>query len=199
MGSLVNPPKLAFSLVMDAASAVVASSNLICRGCHRSSVVESTEDVGKDIGNANQTSAELSSCRCCKVALLIPGETKKSRKRRKKNNHESFASQVVGNAGKMPFPMTCKQETNSSRTSSLLFTSAYNGDSEWDENILNQIHIKYIKSLSDLIRYLAYAPSLPVHLQPLEGIFVIGLGDLLSREKHLGIMEMTHARKLRER
>ncbi|KAL7485799.1 hypothetical protein ACHAW6_011393 [Cyclotella cf. meneghiniana] len=194
-GSLVNP-KLAFSLVMDAARAVVASSNLICRGCHRSSDVVSKNDVGKGFDDTNQATEGPGGCRCCKVALLIPGETKKSRKRRKKsNNHESSVSRVVGTPGKMQFPINCKPENNSSLATSLLFTSTYNGDStEWDEKILNQIHIKYVNAPADLIRYLAYAPSLPAHLQPLEGIFVIGLGDLMSRENQTsGIMEMTHA------
>ena len=153
-------PKLAFSLVMDSAYALVASSKLSCRGC-----TKSNDDL------------QSQCCRCCKVALLIPGETNTSRKRRIPSNN---ASRVVGDAGKMDFPMSCRPENNS---------SFINNQSHWDENILNQIHIKYITSISDLNKYLAYAPSLPGPLQPLDGIFLMGLGDLLSKGN--GLVEFT--------
>ncbi|KAL3802824.1 hypothetical protein HJC23_007601 [Cyclotella cryptica] len=190
--SLVDSPMLAFSLVMDAARSVAATSSLSCRGCSRPPDVESKDYVSKDISNANQKLVRPSNCRCCKVALLIPGETKQSRKRRRRSkNDECFASQVVGPVGKMEYPLNCKPENNATS----LFSSTFNGGAaQWEDSILNQIHIKYVNSLADLIGYLAYAPSLPTRLQPLGGIFVIGLGDLLSRENQTsGIMEMTHA------
>jgi hypothetical protein len=158
--------KLAFSLVMDAALALVASSMLSCRGC-------TTPD------------GMSSSCRCCKVALLIPGETKKSRKRRMKSNSNNYKSTMIGAAGKVDFPLKCHQENKS---------SIMNNHNQMDENLLNQIHIKYINSLSDLIKYLAYANSLPNRLQPLDGVFVLGLSDLLSRDKSASsLTELTHA------
>lgn len=145
-------PKLAFSLIMDTAYALVASSKLSCRGCAK------TND-----------NAPSQCCRCCKVALLMPGETKASRKRRKQSKTES---RVVGAAGKMDFPMSCRPEHKEPSTKN---------QSHWDEKMLNQIHIKYVSTLSDLNKYLAYVPSLPESMQPLDGIFVIGLGDLLPR------------------
>ena len=165
-------PKLAFSLIMESALAVVASSKLTCRGCTKSN------------------DSNIRSCKCCKVALLIPGETKKSRKRKaNRDSNANYNSSVIGTAGKLDFPLMCHPETNSSFTMN-------NQRTVWDENLLNQIHIKYVNSLSDLIKYLAYAPSLPDHLQPLDGIFVLGLGDLLSRDSSApGLTEMTHACK----
>lgn len=162
-------PMLAFSLVMDTVLAIASSSKLACRGC----------------GNANDESAPKS-CNCCKLALLIPGETKKSRKRRMQPNNiisDQKSSQVVGTAGKMEFPMNCIPENK----------SLFSNEKHWDETLLNQIHIKYVSSFSDMIKYLAYAPSLPDHLQPLDGIFVLGLGDFLSRDNNAsGLTEMTH-------
>lgn len=157
-------PKLAFSLAMNAALAVVASSTLACRGC--------TKSIGD------------TSCKCCKVALLIPGET---RKRKAKHDGTSYKSSRVGTAGKMDFPLNCHPDNISS-------FNVNNEQNAWDENLLDQIHIKYVTCLSDLIKYLAYAPSLPHHLQPLDGIFVLGLGGLLLRDSGASAMtELTHA------
>jgi hypothetical protein len=186
-GLLSNSPQLAFSLAMDAALSVVASSNLDCRGCTKQN---------KSVDNSERGTGAQMSCRCCKIALLIPGETKQSRKRRtQSNNNDKYSSsRVVGVAGKLEFPMHCKQESNLSQT--LPFVDNNADSQQWDQNVLNQIHIKYVNSLSDLIRYLAYAPSLPEHLQPLDGVFVMGLGELLSREINTaGSTEMTHARE----
>jgi hypothetical protein len=155
-------PKLAFSLAMDAALAAVASSKMSCRGC--------TSDKG-------------SSCRCCKVALLIPGETKKSRKRRMKSNSTNYNSTMIGTAGKIDFPLKCHQENKS------------NNHDKMDDKLLNHIHIKYVNSLSDLIKYLVYVPSLPNWLQPINGLFVLGLNDLLSRDSASSLTELTHACK----
>ena len=125
--------------------------------------------------------SEHNSCRCCKVAMLVTrwndqnnqGQQQQQQNNRKNNNK---------NETDMPFPLWCYQEgTNSNNDNS----------KERDQLALNQIQIKYVNSIEDVMRYLIYAPSLPQHLVPLEGIFLLGLGDLISRESS-GIMELTN-------
>ena len=154
-------PNLAYSLVMDAAKAIVSSSTLSCRGCTKTN-----------------TDNDTTSCSCCKVALLIPGVTKKSRKRPSQSNN---TQQKLTSWRKIGYPINCQNE---------------NHQMKMNDQLLNQIYIKYIDSLSDLVKYLMYAPSLPRHLQPLDGICVLGLSDLLSRENAtLGLTELIHTRE----
>ncbi|ACI64746.1 predicted protein [Thalassiosira pseudonana CCMP1335] len=171
--------KLAFSLVMDAAYSVASSSfSMACRGC-------TTSSGSGEHHHTNETApmASSSSCTCCRVAILIPGQVKHSKKRKAGNGNDinNTASKVVGSASKIDFPMHCYQErTNNFSTTNNCNTHNHN-NKEWDQSILNHIQIKYVNSLKDVIKYLAYASSLPHYLQPLEGIFLLGLGDLLSR------------------
>jgi len=67
------------------------------------------------------------------------------------------------------------------------------GDERWDPTLLGQIQIKYVTSLAEVIQYLAYATSLPDHLRPLDGIVLLGVGDLLPKQNIN--MELTHLRK----
>ncbi len=123
--------------------------------------------------------SERNSCRCCKVAMLVTRRKEKittnqnQRQQHCKNNNETDT----------PCPLWCYQKgTNSNNDKSR----------ERDQSALNQICIRYVNSIEDVIRYLVYAPSLPKHLIPLEGIFLLGLGDLISREHSAGVMELTH-------
>lgn len=173
---------LARSLVMDAAYSLVSGGSAIpCRGCCE-------DDVGGSETNDNEgrrhTPMETSpvACQCCKVALLVPGvpgEPKKSKKKRRRNDG---GSKFHGDSGKVEFPIWCVQD-------------GMKGDGErgWDSTLLGQIQIKYVNSLEDVVRYLAYCPSLPEHLQPLDGVLLFGMGELLSRQNN--IMELTHLRK----
>ena len=61
-----------------------------------------------------------------------------------------------------------------------------------DPNVLVHIQIKYVNTFEDVVRYLAYAPSLPNHMQPLDGIILLGVGELLSRQSNSSNMELTH-------
>lgn len=124
--------------------------------------------------------SEHNSCRCCKVAMLVT--------RRKDTTSNQYQGQEQTNRknnkneNDMLFPLWCYQEGTNS-----------NGDlsRERDHSALDQIQIKYVNSIEDVVRYLIYAPSLPQHLIPMEGIFILGLGDLISRES-AGIMELTN-------
>ena len=158
---------LSYSLAMDVAySLASSSSSMQCRGCGFS---------------------ENNSCRCCKVAMLVTrrkeitnnqnqGQHQQQQQHHCKNKNENDA----------PFPLWCYQEGTNSNNDS-------NSRDEKDQSAaLNQIHIKYVNSIADVIRYLVYAPSLPKHLIPQEGIVLLGLGDLISREHSAGIMELTH-------
>lgn len=121
--------------------------------------------------------SEHNSCRCCKVAMLVTRwkdtTTSNQNQGQEQNNRKSNKNETD-----MPFPLWCYQEgTNSNR--------------ERDQSVLNQIQIKYVNSIEDVLRYLIYSPSLPQHLIPMDGIFILGLGDLISRES-AGIMELTN-------
>ncbi|KAL7500514.1 hypothetical protein ACHAWT_008335 [Skeletonema menzelii] len=120
--------------------------------------------------------SEHSCCRCCKVAMLVARWNDQNNQGQQQNNRK--------NETDMPFPLWCYQEG----------TKNSNDDEssrERDQSALNQIQIKYVNSIEDVIRYLTYSPSLPQHLVPLEGIFLLGLGDLISLES-AGIMELTN-------
>ena len=122
--------------------------------------------------------SEHNSCRCCKVAMLVTRWNDQNQGQQQQNNRKNNNK----NETDMPFPLWCYQEgTNSNNDNSR----------ERDQSALNQIQIKYVNSIEDVVRYLIYAPSLPQHLVPLEGIFLLGLGDLISRESS-GIMELTN-------
>lgn len=117
--------------------------------------------------------SEHNCCRCCKVAMLVTNQNQGQQQNDRKNNKTETD---------MPFPLWCYQE-------------GMNGNNdksrERDQSALNQIQIRYVNSIEDVIKYLAYAPSLPPHLIPLDGIFLLGLGDLISRES-AGVMELTN-------
>ena len=121
--------------------------------------------------------SEKNACRCCKVAMLVTRSQNTSDQggqspHRKRNNNE----------GDIPFPLWCYQEgTNND-------VAGYDRD---HLEVLNHIHIKYVNTIQDVIRYLAYVPSLPKHMMPSSGIFIMGLGDLVTQQ-----MELTHVLSL---
>lgn len=183
---------IALSLAMDAAQSAVASSTL-CRGCgcsgNKNIPVDIHNNVTGDAAIGINGQKRCEDCQCCKVVFLIPStdfqrqyNATKSRKKRKRRQNS--------NGTKAMFPMSCcRDRTNDSR--------AYeNSIEKWDQRYLNNIQIKYVNSLADVIRYLVYAPSLPEHLQPLDGIFLVGIGSLLSRETDVQKLELTHVCKL---
>ena len=162
---------LAHSLVMDAAYSLVANSSTPCRGgCNR------------DLPTGGQGPSSSECCKCCQVALLVPssGELPKKNRKRRLNNDEGGLSKYLRNAGKMEFPMPCTRADDIDEKQSD------------DPNVLAHIQIKYVNSLDDVIRYMAYAPSLPNHMQPLDGIILLGVGELLSRQSNSSNMELTH-------
>lgn len=125
--------------------------------------------------------SEHNSCRCCKVAMLVT-RWKKDTTANQNQGQEQTNRKNNKNETDMPFPLWCYQEgTNSNNDKSR----------ERDQSALDQIQIKYVNSIEDVLRYLIYSPSLPQHLIPMEGIFLLGLGDLISRES-AGIMELTN-------
>jgi len=126
--------------------------------------------------------SDHNSCRCCKVAMLVT-----RRKEIMTNPNQGQQHRKNNNETATPSPLWCYQEgTNSINDKSR----------ERNQSALNQICIRYVNSIEDVIRFLVYAPSLPKHLIPLEGIFLLGLGDLISREHSAGVMELTHALSL---
>eukprot|EP00571_Detonula_confervacea_P013690 CAMPEP_0172306700 /NCGR_PEP_ID=MMETSP1058-20130122/7714_1 /TAXON_ID=83371 /ORGANISM="Detonula confervacea, Strain CCMP 353" /LENGTH=370 /DNA_ID=CAMNT_0013018669 /DNA_START=56 /DNA_END=1165 /DNA_ORIENTATION=+ len=162
------------TLAMDAAYSLVSGSSTPCRGCSKDVGGVETNDNNCPPGHT-ATEAPPMACRCCKVALLIPGEPKRTKKKRRLSGD---GSKFLGGTGKVDFPMTCIRDGM--------------GDGErWEPSLLGHIQIKYVNSLADVVRYLAYALSLPEHLQPLDGICLLGVGELLSRQNN-NIMELTH-------
>lgn len=122
--------------------------------------------------------SEKNACRCCQVAMLVTRSQNTNHDQggqsphRKRNNNE----------GDIPFPLWCHQEgTNND-------VAGFDRD---QSEVLNHIHIKYVNTIQDVIRYLAYAPSLPKHMMPSSGIFIMGLGDLITQQ-----MELTHVLSL---
>lgn len=121
--------------------------------------------------NAN---SGVGACQCCQVAILMFGtEPKQSKKQRQANDEYS----------RIEFPMICTSKEGKQQQAALI------------PNLLQHIQIKYVTSISEVVKYLAYAPSLPTHLQPLDGIFVLGMGNLLSSGQNSS-MEFTHLCKL---
>lgn len=122
--------------------------------------------------------SEKNACRCCKVAMLVVTRSQNT-------NHDQGRKsphRKSNNESDIPFPLWCYQEgTNND-------VAGYDRD---QSEVLNHIHIKYVNTIQDVIRYLAYAPSLPNHMMPSSGIFIMGLGDLITQQ-----MELTHVLSL---
>lgn len=165
---------VARSLAMDAACSLASESSVPCRGCRGGAGIVTDAEDDRERGMA---------CRCCKVALLVPGAVdKRKRKRRRRSNGSMLRG---GEAAKIAFPMSCSRD-------------GMDDGNIWDPNVLGQIQIKYVNSFADVRRYLAYAPSLPGNMQPLDGIFLLGLGELMSRNDHNGIMECMEFTNIRK-
>ncbi len=159
------------SLAFDFAYSVVSSSPLRCRGCynHSASGIIAIDDLSVACDATEIPSRRV--CSCCKVALLLPGEPNSTKKKRRRSESKSNCR------GNTKFP-TC---------------FVRKGVERLNPTLLGQIQIKYVTSLAEVIQFLAYATSLPDHLQPLDGIFLLGLGKILTRQNIN--MEMTHLRK----
>ena len=119
---------------------------------------------------------EQNSCRCCSIAMLV---TRSKQVMINQNLGQHQSKPQNSSRADVPFPLTCHEEGEERNT--------------MDQSALDRIQIRYVNSIQDVIRYLVYAPSLPKHLIPDRGIFILGLGDLISREQHSGsMMELTH-------
>jgi len=158
---------LSHSLALDTAYSLVSNSSTPCRGCNNSD---------------NNTNNEGGACKCCKVAILMFGMPKQSRKQRENNTNYNG---ITNEYSRIEFPMLCtsKEGNHTSQQAASI------------PNLLQHIQIKYVTSITEVVKYLAYAPSLPTHLQPLDGIFVSGMGSLLSSGQNSS-MEFTHLCKL---
>ena len=181
---------LARSLAMDAARSLASSSSSSsftdadpCRGCRPS---------GDDV----DAEGAASRCRCCRVALLVAGgRPRKTRKGSRKRRRPSYGNESVvippGNhAGRrVEFPMPCV----AARRDGMDDDDLGGMDGGWDPVALGRISVKYVKTSSDVVKYLAYATSLPDHARPSRGIFLLGAGDCLPRQ-NVG-MELVHLRK----
>lgn len=165
------------SLAMDFAYSVVSSSSFGCRGCYKYSVDSTHDKDDLSIGNVTSEMQSKGDCKCCKVALLIPGEPSKEKKHRRKE-------------GKL----NCHRFSRNAKFPMCFLRKSVDGDKGWNPTLLGQIKIKYVTTLTEVIKFLAYATSLPDHLQPLDGIFLIGMGQILPRQNIN--MELTHLRKL---
>lgn len=194
-------PNMALSLAMDAACAAVSSSSIPCRGCSSENQTghnNTTAALKSDSGNEESRS----SCRCCKVSFLIPsldfqhGNNNSTKSRRKRKRRRAPAI--------LPFPMNCLHLADG-RAGAVFGNASGNGNQRnWDVHLLNNIHIQYVQSIEEVIRYLMYAPSLPQKLQPLDGIILLGIGKLCSngrgedpRERDIPKMEISHVCKLK--
>ena len=167
---------LAQSLAMDFAYSLVSSSPFGCRGCYKRSD-NTTDDLSAAVGCLPTDIPSKGVCKCCKVALLIPGELRPTKKKRRRNEGKPNHFKLSRN-GK--FPMCFVRD-------------GIEGGTRWDPTLLGQIQIKYVTSLADVIGFLAYATSLPDHLQPLDGIFLLGVGEILPKQNVN--MELTHLRE----
>jgi len=126
--------------------------------------------------NNSDVNNEGGACKCCKVAILMFGtEPKQSKKQRCANGMNEYS--------RIEFPMICTTKEGNQQQAALI------------PNLLQHIQIKYVTSITEVLKYLAYAPSLPNHLQPIDGIFVLGMGNLLSSGQNSS-MELTHLCKL---
>jgi hypothetical protein len=150
--------RLSHSLAMDVAYSLVSNSLTPCRGCNNS-----------DSNDMNTNTDGGGACQCCKVAILMFGNPKQSKKQRRSDSSTNDSSRIE-------FPMLCTRGNNTQ---------------QYIPNLLQHIQIKYVTSITEVVKYLAYAPSLPNHLQPLDGIFVLGMGNLLSSGQNIS-MELTH-------
>lgn len=159
---------LARSFAMELAYSLASTSTFGCRGC---------SDLSGEITNENNRHEATAACRCCKVALLLPGELRKTKKKRRRSANTTN-SLGISRKGKSPI---------------FFLRNEIDENEKWDPTLLEQIHIKYVTSLAEVIQFLAYAPSLPDHLQPLDGIFLLGIGELFMRQNIN--MELTHLRK----
>jgi len=167
---------LARSLAMDFAYSLVKSSPFGCRGCKKYSG-NSSSGTDLPVGSLATDMPSRAACKCCKVALLIPGEPRTTKKKRRRSESRS---NFRGLSRHRNFPMC-------------FLRNGLDGDERWDPTLLGQIQIKYVTSLAEVIQYLAYATSLPDHLRPLDGIVLLGVGDLLPKQNIN--MELTHLRK----
>lgn len=173
---------LAHSLLMDTAYSIVSKSSTPCRGCSSSNISSSSDynNNNNENNKGHNTSSVSMTCKCCKVAMLIVGEVPKNAAAttttKKKRRSGGYGNNI---GGRREFPIPCMRMGDVS-PSPTTYT-----------HLLHNIQIKYITSLPDAIRYLAYAPSLPDCMQPLDGIFILGLGDLVSRGRGQSI-ELTH-------
>ena len=181
---------LARSLAMDAARSLASSSSFPdvdpCRGCRPSGAV-----VGDDVDAAG-----AAWCRCCRVALLVvggrPRTTRKgSRKRRRPSSgNESVSLPPDNHSGRrVEFPMPCV----AARRDGIDDDDVGGMDGGWAAVALGRISVKYVKTSSDVVKYLAYATSLPDHARPSRGLFLLGAGDCLPRQN--ASMELVHLRK----
>jgi hypothetical protein len=171
-----NDNNLAQSLAMDFAYSLVKSSPFGCRGCNKYSG-NSSNGTDLPVGCLATDIPPRAACKCCKVALLIPGEPRTTKKKRRRSESRSNRRVLSRNRN---FPMC-------------FLRYGVDGDERWDPTLLEQIQIKYVTSLAEVIQYLAFATSLPDHLQPLDGIVLLGVGKLLPRQNIN--MELTHLRK----
>mmetsp|Transcript_10733 Transcript_10733/g.24499 ORF Transcript_10733/g.24499 Transcript_10733/m.24499 type:complete len:309 (-) Transcript_10733:46-972(-) len=117
----------------------------------------------------------------CKVAFLVASMSEKQQPR---------ASKKRRTGSRFDFPLRCHRCRSDSEVSR----------QEWDESVLERIRIKYVDSIQDVVKFLAYAPSLPEALRP-EGICLLGLHRLLPSRKEsgtrgAGIMELIHVLSL---
>ena len=158
--------RLSHSLALDAAYKLVSNSSTPCRGCN---------DSDKNDMNTNTIGG---GAKCCKVAILMFGMPPKQSKKHRQANDIG-----MNDTSRIDFPMICTSKEGNRQQAALI------------PNLLQHIQIKYVTSINEVVKYLAYAPSLPTHLQPLDGIFVLGLGNLLSSGQNSS-MELTHLCKL---
>ena len=181
---------LSRSLVMDAAISLASSSSGTdyCRGCRRSSSDANT--VGGGLAS--------SSCRCCAVALLIAGgrPTTKTRKRRRKEGGGSTGRQSPASIpGRIEFPMPCVVARRDGIRDDDYCEGDGGGRDDDMSTALERIGVRYVDSLSDVVGYLAYVTSLPDHLRPSRGIFILGIGEILPRRREGAGMELIHLRE----
>mmetsp|Transcript_13887 Transcript_13887/g.29792 ORF Transcript_13887/g.29792 Transcript_13887/m.29792 type:complete len:413 (+) Transcript_13887:96-1334(+) len=188
---------LALSLAMDAARAAVSSSSIPCRGCGSLENQRGCKNRMTALKSSGGNGESKSSCQCCKVSFLIPsldfprGTNNSSKSRRKRKRRRAPAI--------LQFPMNCLHQGEDEPGEVFGNSSGNTNQRKWDIQLLNNVHIQYVQSIEEVIRYLMYAPSLPKQLQPLDGIFLLGIGKLCShgryedsKERDIPKMEISH-------
>ena len=141
------------------------------------SLVSNSSTPCRGCNNSDNNTNNEGACKCCKVAILMFGtEPKQSKKQRCANGTNEYS--------RIEFPMLCTSKERKNTQQHL-------------PNLLQHIQIKYVTSITEVVKYLAYSPSLPTHLRPLDGIFVLGMGNLLSSGQNSN-MELTHLCKFVE-